>query len=308
MNSSNLLFLIIIFVGPLIRISSRDWLVAWAGIEVSMIGLFPFIVNKFSSGKEASVKYFLIQSLARILLLVGGIFFFVFFIYKSIILLLIRLSLKIGFFPGQFWVPSLLRSLSWINNFLILGPIKVAPLGFLRLIIVNDYLKNLVLVLGLLRALVGSLLGINQSSVRGILGASSISHSGWILISIIYGFLWGYFFSYLLVLFFSIVGFFRGNFLLVRLNLFSIRGLPPFLMFVIKFKVLYCLIFSNNIIMFTILILSSVIRLSFYLKFFFTYLLNIKQNDYLGLIVFSIVNVLGVIFILFFESNFAINF
>lgn len=307
MNSSNLLFLIIVFSGPIIRISSSDWLVAWAGIEISIIGLFPLII-RHSSAKEASIKYFLIQSLARILLLIRGIFFFVFFIYKSIILLLIGLSLKIGFFPGQFWVPNLLRSLSWINNFLVLGPIKIAPLGFLRLVIINEYVKNLVLVLGLFRAFIGSLLGVNQTSVRAILGASSISHSGWILISIVYGYLWGYFFRYLIVLLFSIIGFFRGNFLLVRLNLLSIRGLPPFLIFVIKFKVLYSLIFSNNVFIFTILILSSVIRLSFYLKFFFTYLLNINQKNYLSLIVFSIVNVFGVIFILFFESNFAINF
>nr|YP_010273937.1 NADH dehydrogenase subunit 2 [Bulinus truncatus]QYJ56640.1 NADH dehydrogenase subunit 2 [Bulinus truncatus] len=299
MNSSSLLFLLMVFLSPFISLSSSDWVVAWAGMEIGMIGVFPLILGYFSSSsKEASMKYFLIQSLASSLMLVGGILFFSFFFYKSLFLFLMGLSLKIGFFPGQFWVPSLMNSLSWSSNFLILGPLKIAPLGFLSLIMISSYMVDLILALGVMSALIGSILGVNQSSVRGMLGASSISHSGWMLVSMVYGFLWGYFMSYFIVLMFSLYSLFSMNNLFSSMNLFSMSGLPTFMMFMAKFKVLYYLILSNKYIMIIFLVFSSVISLTFYLKYFYLYLLNTKKNSTVAIAIFSLYNLMGIMMLL----------
>nr|YP_010273950.1 NADH dehydrogenase subunit 2 [Bulinus nasutus]QYJ56653.1 NADH dehydrogenase subunit 2 [Bulinus nasutus] len=297
MNSSNILFLMLVILSPIISLSSSDWMIAWAGMEIGMIGVFPLLMYNSSSSKEASMKYFLIQSLASSLILIGGMLFFCFFIYKSLIMFCLGLSLKIGFFPGQFWIPSLMDSLSWNSNFLILGPLKIAPLGFLSLIMVNNIIVNLILLLGVMSAVLGSIMGMNQTKIRGMLGSSSISHTGWMMVSMVYGFLWGYFFSYMIILMFSLYSLYNMDSFLASINLLSISGLPPFLMFVAKFKVVYFLILSNKFCLLFFLILSSVFSLTFYLKFYYSYLLMVTKISLTSIGMVLILNLLGIFFI-----------
>nr|YP_010273963.1 NADH dehydrogenase subunit 2 [Bulinus ugandae]QYJ56666.1 NADH dehydrogenase subunit 2 [Bulinus ugandae] len=298
MNSSSILFLFLIVLSPIISLSSGDWLIAWAGMEIGMIGALPLMLNNTSSSKEATMKYFMIQSLASSVILIGGMLFFSFMMYKSLFVFCLGLSLKIGFFPGQFWIPSLMNSLTWSSNFLILGPLKIAPLGLLSLVMVSSIMTNLVLFLGAMSALIGSIMGMNQTKVRGMLGSSSIAHTGWAMVSMVYGFLWGYFISYMIILLFTLFSMHNLDGFVSSMNLLSMSGLPPFLMFVAKFKVVYLLILSSKFCLLFFLILSSVISLTFYLKFSYNNLLLTTKISLLTIIMLIALNSLGVYFII----------
>nr|QYJ56692.1 NADH dehydrogenase subunit 2 [Bulinus globosus] len=298
MNSSSILFLLLIVLSPIISLSSSDWLIAWAGMEIGMIGVFPLLLNNTSSSKEATMKYFMIQSLASSVILIGGMLFFSFLVYKSLFVFCLGLSLKIGFFPGQFWIPSLMNSLTWKSNFLVLGPLKIAPLGLLSLTMVNNSMVNLILFLGGMSAVTGSIMGLNQTKVRGMLGSSSIAHTGWAMVSMVYGFLWGYFISYMVILLFTLYSLYNLDSFVSSMNLLSMSGLPPFLMFVAKFKVVYFLILSSKFCLLFFLILSSVISLTFYLKFSYNKLFLTTKLSLVSIIMLTILNSLGVYFII----------
>nr|YP_010273976.1 NADH dehydrogenase subunit 2 [Bulinus globosus]QYJ56679.1 NADH dehydrogenase subunit 2 [Bulinus globosus] len=298
MNSSSILFLLLIVLSPIISLSSSDWLIAWAGMEIGMIGVFPLLLNNTSSSKEATMKYFMIQSLASSIILIGGMLFFSFLLYKSLFVFCLGLSLKIGFFPGQFWIPSLMNSLTWKSNFLVLGPLKIAPLGLLSLTMVNSNMVNLILFLGVMSAVMGSIMGLNQTKVRGMLGSSSIAHTGWAMVSMVYGFLWGYFLSYMVILLFTLYSLYNLDSFVSSMNLLSMSGLPPFLMFVAKFKVVYFLILSSKFFLLFFLILSSVISLTFYLKFSYNKLFLTTKMSLVSIIILITLNSLGVYFII----------
>nr|AWK49519.1 NADH dehydrogenase subunit 2 [Biomphalaria glabrata] len=310
MNSSNLLFFFICFISPVISLSSSDWIISWIGMEIGMIGLFPLLMmNYFSSSKESMMKYFLIQSLASMMMFVSGIIFFNNLEQMNMInyLFLMSLSLKLGIFPGHFWVPSLVNSLSWVSNMMLLGPLKIAPMGFLSMLILSNDMLYLIMLLGIFSAIIGSVLGNNQTSIRSMIGSSSISHSGWMCVGVCFGYIWGYMLGYLIILMFMFLSLFMVDYLSFSMMLLSLSGLPPFIMFLMKMKILLYSLFSLEYIIFFTLILSSVISLNFYLKFFYSYFLTNKWNSKFLLSIFCFLNLLGIAFVCFFESKFFCN-
>nr|QLY89838.1 NADH dehydrogenase subunit 2 [Bathyomphalus contortus] len=277
MNSSYLMFLFMVLISPLIGLSSSDWVISWLGMEVGMFGLIPLLMLK-SGSKEPVMKYFLIQSLSSALILIAGILLFS-HIFNFSLLFILGMSMKLGFFPGHFWVISVIENLSWFSNMMVLGPVKIAPFGFLSLI----ENTNMFLILSSLSIFAGAILGLNQSNIRGMLGASSISHSGWMILAMIYGFLWMYMVIYMMILMFTFISLNNFEFLTSSMCLISMSGLPPFMMFLAKMKVFFYLSFNLEYIVFSILIVSSVISLFYYLKFFYYYSLISKNSKFLFL-------------------------
>ena len=90
---------------------------------------------------------------------------------------------------------------------------------------------------------------------------------------------------------------------LIRIALLSFRGLPPFLLFIGKWAVISSLILSNRNFMFIAAGLAgAVIRLSFYLKFTYSFYLNnevqlpaISKRSIIGL---ALVTLSGVYYLL----------
>nr|YP_009498369.1 NADH dehydrogenase subunit 2 [Biomphalaria sudanica]AWK49480.1 NADH dehydrogenase subunit 2 [Biomphalaria sudanica] len=306
MNSSNLLFFFVCLISPIISLSSSDWVFSWIGMEVGMISLFPLLMmNYFSSSKESMMKYFLIQSLASVMMFISGIIFFNNIEQMNMIsyLFLMSLSLKLGIFPGHFWVPSLVNSLSWVSNMMLLGPLKIAPMGFLSMLVLSNNMMFVVIILGVFSAIIGSILGNNQTSIRSMIGSSSISHSGWMCVGVSFGYVWGYMLVYLIILMFMFLSLYMLDYLSFSVMLLSLSGLPPFIMFLMKMKVLLYSLFSLEYIIFVMLILSSIISLNFYLKFFYSYFLTNKWNSKFLFSMFCFLNLLGITFSCFFECN-----
>lgn len=287
MSSANVLFFFVIAFGPIVSLSSSNWFLVWAGIEISFLGLVPllFLGSKYISlNKEAGLKYFCIQALGRALLFIRGVVIY-FDVIDSLafnVLFLFRLRIKLGLFPGHFWVPSIVAGLEWVPCVLILTWQKIPPFALtVRLVSSSNYLlQELVLLLGGIRALVGGLIGNNQTSLRPIIGASSVAHTGWASVGAVCGSLWLYFGLYCLVLLFTASFLWEGNHLLSSIRILSLRGLPPFAMFSGKWIIIKSRLCCAIRIKFLILpVLGTFLSLIFYLKFLYSFYLNSEKGS-----------------------------
>nr|YP_010970169.1 NADH dehydrogenase subunit 2 [Phyllidiella hageni]WNR50680.1 NADH dehydrogenase subunit 2 [Phyllidiella hageni]WNR50693.1 NADH dehydrogenase subunit 2 [Phyllidiella hageni] len=311
MSSGNFLFLIMLVTGPLVSLSSPNWIICWVGMELSFIGLIPLLFGDsvFSSlSKESAMKYFCIQALGSALLMLGGtmvylglmthwLFYFVF---------IMSLFTKLGIFPMHFWVPSVVSGLNWMPMFILLAWQKIPPLAFIVNFTENfNWFCMFILMFGGISALVGSLIGLNQTSFRAMLGSSSVAHTGWACFGSVFGNLWTYFFIYFISFFVLIMFCLTNSDLMVSVSVLSLSGLPPFAMFIGKWGILKNALCNDLWFMYLIFpVLGAFLSLFFYLKFFYSFylkfILNSPKNKYSLISMFILLSVSGVFFIVFF--------
>nr|YP_009628538.1 NADH dehydrogenase subunit 2 [Bullacta caurina]QBX88152.1 NADH dehydrogenase subunit 2 [Bullacta caurina] len=286
MSSANVLFMFVLILGPLVAVSSSNWIVVWVGVELSFLGLIPllFLGNKYMSlTEEATLKYFCIQALSSAIMFCCGMAYFMSLYYHYEFWFVLSLCLKLGIFPGHFWVPSVVSSLEFLPTVLLLSWQKVPPLALLMNVIgSNDYNTNkCILMLGGLSALVGGLIGNNVTNVRAMIGASSISHTGWAVIGATTGSLWIYFGPYCLVLALG-MWFLWENDILSSISILSLSGLPPFILFVGKWKVISSALVEGDFMFLILPIVGTILSLVFYLKFFYSFYLNGDSSKPVG--------------------------
>jgi len=80
MSSGNFLFLAVLILGPLVRISASNWVICWVGLELRFLGAIPLLLSDsrfMSLRKESVIKYFCIQALGRGLLILGGVLYYI---------------------------------------------------------------------------------------------------------------------------------------------------------------------------------------------------------------------------------------
>nr|UPX88317.1 NADH dehydrogenase subunit 2 [Dilophus febrilis] len=294
-SATKLFFLFFLIISTLISISSNSWFSAWMGLEINLLSFIPLMINsKNQLSSESSLKYFLIQAFASSLLLYFILFFYLnmnFFLfnefmssYKSIFIS-IPLMIKIGMAPFHYWFPSVMDGISWINAFYLMTWQKIAPM----ILMMNSiYLNNLSFYLYffiLISIVMGTLGGLNQTSLRKIMAFSSINHLAWMLLAMIFNdILWLTYFLLYSFLILSIVFFFNmfnlsyinqmylmfsdNNSMKIyfMINFLSLGGLPPFLGFAPKFLIIETLMSLNYYFILTIFIIMNLITLYFYLR------------------------------------------
>nr|YP_010587757.1 NADH dehydrogenase subunit 2 [Tanytarsus formosanus]WAB46366.1 NADH dehydrogenase subunit 2 [Tanytarsus formosanus] len=324
-NSYKLLFLLTLMMGTLISISSSSWLSVWMGLEINLLSFIPLSMksnNLFSS--EASLKYFLTQAIASsTLLFIIIIFMFSelnLFTKKKMILnmcLASILMMKSGVAPFHFWFPNVMEGLSWINSFILMTWQKMAPLIILSFCL-NFFLFNATIIIS---TFIGSMGGLNQTSLRKLLAFSSINHLGWMISNLINNEnLWKIYFFFYSFLSLTIILTFK-NFNIFNINqmfslkfktkmmklffslpLLSLGGLPPFLGFFPKWITIETLIMNNFILMTFFMINFTLITLYFYIRICYSsFLLNHNiLNWNFSWVFFSSKNSFWLNFLLFF--------
>nr|YP_010429294.1 NADH dehydrogenase subunit 2 [Polycera hedgpethi]USQ67473.1 NADH dehydrogenase subunit 2 [Polycera hedgpethi] len=306
MSSGNLLFLLVLLLGPLVSISAPNWMICWVGLELSFLGAIPLLLtdNSYMSlSKESVMKYFCIQALGSGLLMLGGIMYYMDpgLYWISEFIFLFSLFTKLGVFPMHFWVPGVTAGLNWLPMFILLAWQKIPPFAFLvNMLEGSSWCSSIVLFSGGMSALIGSVIGLNQTSLRAMLGSSSIVHTGWGCIGAVFGSLWVYFFIYCISFMVLMILLTLGHSLLAGFGILSLSGLPPFMMFAGKWMVLKSVLFSSSSIMFLILpIVGALFSLFFYLKFFYSFYLSssfIKsETKFLGISSLAFVTLSGVL-------------
>nr|YP_010598395.1 NADH dehydrogenase subunit 2 [Citharomantis falcata]UIX55339.1 NADH dehydrogenase subunit 2 [Citharomantis falcata] len=296
-NSMKILFLSMLISGVLISLCANSWMGAWMGLEINLLSFIPLLSsNKNMLSTESSLKYFLIQAIASsvllFLILLKTSNLEMFYLTKNWPwnnLIMIPLLMKIACAPFHWWLPSVVEGLSWMNCFMILSIQKIAPLVMISYMITNSYFIQSMIVFS---AFIGAIGGLNQISLRKILSFSSINHIGWMLTTMILGSnLWlMYFIIYTanIITIISMTMTFKLSYIsqtfnsfnnkkIIKFTLFmallSLGGLPPFLGFFPKWIAIQFM--AQNLMIFTstILILSSLLTLYYYMRIMYTTLM-----------------------------------
>uniref|UniRef100_UPI0030E362AE NADH dehydrogenase subunit 2 n=1 Tax=Megalechis thoracata TaxID=245781 RepID=UPI0030E362AE len=184
-------FLFSLGLGTMLTFISSHWMMAWMGLEVNTIAMMPLMAQQYHPRAiEATIKYFLVQVTAAIMLLfasmlniwASGEWAIDCLSYQpSLVLMTMALALKLGLAPMHFWLPSVLQGLNLTTGLILSTWQKLAP--FALFIQIAPSLNPLLLTaLGLLSTLIGGWAGLNQTQLRKILAYSSIAHLGWMII------------------------------------------------------------------------------------------------------------------------------
>uniref|UniRef100_A0AAU7BAC9 NADH-ubiquinone oxidoreductase chain 2 n=1 Tax=Ceuthophilus sp. TaxID=3073481 RepID=A0AAU7BAC9_9ORTH len=293
-NPTKTLFLLTLMGGTMISMSSNSWLGAWMGLEINLLSFIPLMLNsKNLFSTEASLKYFLIQAIASATLLFSVILMFLItemstLMENEILSMLVSSSLfmKMGAAPFHFWFPGVMEGLSWLNCLLLMTWQKIAPLILLSYCLKLNLFTSIIITLSVI---IGSLGGLNQTSLRKLLAYSSINHLGWMIAAmstsenlwfnyfLIYSFL-----STCLVFSFNFLQTFHINQLFLTLNkspwikfsvllfFLSLGGLPPFLGFFPKWIVIQTLTEHNIIFITTFMVVTTLLTLFYYLRITFS--------------------------------------
>nr|QNE85609.1 NADH dehydrogenase subunit 2 [Empis caudatula] len=310
-NSTKILFYLILMLGTLITVSSNSWLGAWMGLEINLLSFIPLMNdNNNLMSTEASLKYFLTQALASSILLFGIILnmlkFNIYYINTNAFIKMIILStllLKSGTAPFHFWFPTVMEGLSWMNALTLMTWQKIAPL----MLISYFNFKFMIMMTILLSIIIGSLGGLNQTSLKKIMAFSSINHLGWMMAGMLSNeSLWLFYFSIYCFLSMTLVylfNMFKLNHInqlfmmffhskvmkfTMLMNLLSLGGLPPFLGFLPKWMIIQSLTLNNQLMLMALMTCMTLITLYFYLRMAYTaFMLNYYENNWMNSMYFN---------------------
>nr|ADU55095.1 NADH dehydrogenase subunit 2 [Dosidicus gigas]ADU55102.1 NADH dehydrogenase subunit 2 [Dosidicus gigas] len=285
---SNFLFILIMIMGTLFSLSSSHWLTMWMGLEINLMGFLPLMNIKGKTLEaEASMKYFIIQSMSSSILIISSVLMYnntlswysMFTDSTFSLMIILSLVLKLGGAPLHFWMPSIAKQMSWSILFMMLTWQKLAPL--LMLSLVNSNLM-VVMLISMASTIVGSVMALNQTNIQLIMTYSSISHLGWMLsmITINSSLTMMYFFTYIMISMplMNMLSMTLGNHLFMltqqtKMNnmipislILSLGGLPPLLGFMSKLIILISLIEMKLMMLAMFMFVGTLISLYFYLN------------------------------------------
>jgi len=259
--------------------------ITWVFLEVSLASVIPLIPSR------SAVRYFLVQSFRSIIFFVGVLFVGLEFFYW------LGMALKLGVAPVHWWVPIVYQEVSYSIIFLLRVVMKIVPISILD---IGTRLESYLWILVTIRLVIGAVGGLRQTSLKKLLGYSTVSHMGWIFSALASTRLWiPYLALFRLTLGFIVFGSLAG--LAKFIILLSLGGLPPLLGFFPKVLVLM-IMWKESFFITGLLLITSMISLVFYVRMFVSHVLTHQATNYLRplmyfmispLLVFPLVDVMG---------------
>nr|BCL84753.1 NADH dehydrogenase subunit 2 [Argulus japonicus] len=279
-----IIFLLPLFLGTFIVISSNSWFSLWLGLELNVISFIPMLFYSSSlTSAESAISYFLIQAFSS-LILVSYIFISNIYSLWSIntnFIMTMTMMLKMGAAPFHSWVILMTKSLPWPLMILLLSWQKINPLYIVS--ITSSKIEFFVVI----NAVIGAMSGLTHLSLRKLMIFSSLVHSSWIFLSMKVSLnSWILYFagycinSIIPMTFFYLwnINFVKDIFNFKSLNInssslcFSIMnlaGLPPFSGFYLKWMILMQTAFFSPLISLMV-VMSSLTSLWFYLRIMYS--------------------------------------
>nr|AJA04672.1 NADH dehydrogenase subunit 2 [Phrynocephalus scutellatus] len=283
-----------IIMGTIMTMSSSNWLLAWIGLELNMLALLPIISKpKTTRSSEATIKYFITQTIASMMMLLSsttnawqtGNWDIPELKNKfSSTIMSLSLMMKMGAAPMHFWLPEVLQGATLQTALLITTWQKLAPITLMYLIS-NNIQPSILMMTGLLSMTVGGLGGINQTQLRKMMAYSSINNLGWTITIMAFSP------NMAIMNIFIYITMTTPTFLMmakmstktlqsltttwttsptttisIALLMLSTSGLPPFTGFMPKLLILNELITQKLLALATFTIMTSLISLLFYLR------------------------------------------
>nr|AIU40009.1 NADH dehydrogenase subunit 2 [Anolis punctatus] len=304
-----MIYLIIISsltTGTIITMTSHHWLLAWVGLEVNTLAIVPTISTKHHPrSTEAAMKYFLTQAAASTMILFSSTMnawatgtwdITQMTTPMSNTILTIALAMKLGLVPLHFWLPEVLQGSTLLTALIITTWQKLAPMALIYMTI-NNLSPMILFSTALLSSMVGGWSGMNQTQTRKIMAFSSIAHLGWMMViaSITTNILTMTLLIYLMMttaMFFSLILSKSKTIqdtmttwttspaltIIMMMTLLSLGGLPPLTGFLPKWLILEELTTQNLTPLTTMMALSSLLSLFFYLRLAYSTTLTLSPN------------------------------
>nr|QOL12211.1 NADH dehydrogenase subunit 2 [Chimaera sp. JHL-2020] len=300
------MFILSLGLGTTITFSSSHWLLAWMGLEINTIAITPLMIKQqHPRAVEATTKYFLTQAAASALLLFASITnawvtgqwsILEMENNTAITLVTLALALKLGLAPMHFWLPEVLQGLDLKTGLILSTWQKLAP--FIILVQISPALNpHIMITLALLSTLIGGWGGLNQTQLRKILAYSSIAHLGWMTIILHYSpsiailnLLVYLIITSTIFLLFNLFNSTTINSIsmmttknpiiapTMMMTLLSLGGLPPLTGFMPKWLILQELVYQELFLIATIMALSTLLSLFFYLRLTYATALTMTPN------------------------------
>nr|UPL65805.1 NADH dehydrogenase subunit 2 [Brachyrhynchus triangulus] len=264
-------------------VSSSNWLSMWMGMEINMISFVPMMVLNNKEPSKSMMIYFLVQSISSSMLLYSLMTMWLLSPgnHSSLLInmMMVSMMIKSGLAPMHTWAIIIMNNMSWIMCIILMSWQKLAPLSVMFTISESKTM----LTMACISAMVGSIGGINQTSLRKLMGYSSISHMGWML-TMAHSNKWLlYLFMYSLTAAMTMMMFSKENLFHINqlsmmnktnkislsINMLSMSGLPPLMGFLPKWMAVQYMIESKMIIMLLIMIMSSLLTLMYYMSIMF---------------------------------------
>nr|APX40564.1 NADH dehydrogenase subunit 2 [Galeruca interrupta] len=298
-----MLFFNSMLIGTFISISAYSWFNMWIGLEINLLSIIPLMKsNKNIFPAEASLKYFITQTLASTIILFAIILSLISSDYIPnntdywlMMIMNSALLTKLGAAPFHAWFPEVMEGLNWMNNLILLTWQKLAPMV---LIMYNLKMMWFLMFIIIVSSIISGIMGFNQTSLRKIMAYSSINHISWMLAGMLNSkLIWlTYFIIYFFITLNIVIIFYQLNLFnvnqlfysmnsnkLVKLffifNFLSLGGLPPFLGFLPKWIVIDNLVLNQMYTLSLILIISTLITLYFYIRLTFSTLTILMSEN-----------------------------
>tara|TARA_A100001011_G_scaffold80102_1_gene83096 strand:+ start:639 stop:1736 length:1098 start_codon:yes stop_codon:yes gene_type:complete len=307
-------------------ISANSLLMLYLGIELLSLSLYAVIgFNKKSSlSSEAAIKYYVLGAMSSGILLFGISLIYGFTgsiayddiasqlinvdmnsvdyiaIIFGIIFITASLCFKFGAAPFHMWVPDIYQG-SLISTTILLSTLpKIAvfivflKLYFIPFILYREVWSDILIFVGMLSIVIGSLFALTQENIKRLLAYSAISNIGFIILSLglisIDGIQASLYYTVVYSLTalasFGIITHITSNSngiekitdlsglskthpyfaFLILITMLSSAGIPPLIGFHAKLMVIKALISSSYIILSIIVVIMTVVSAYYYLK------------------------------------------
>nr|AGL76341.1 NADH dehydrogenase subunit 2 [Ambystoma maculatum] len=292
--------------GTMLTLASNHWFLAWMGLELNTLAIIPLMTKTHHPrATEAATKYFLMQALASAMILFSstlnawfsGEWEITNMSYSmSTALLTIALAMKLGVAPFHLWLPDVLQGLDLFTCLILSTWQKIAPM-ILMLQIHSQLNTNLLIIMAVMSTTIGGWGGLNQTQLRKIMAYSSIAHLGWMMLVlsfmpaltmlnlIIYMMMTTVMFMMLMNMMSTTINKMAMSWLKnptmaasMMITLMSLGGLPPTTGFMPKWLIIQEMTKQNMIAIATIIALSSLLSLFFYLRMSYSISLTTSPN------------------------------
>nr|AAP84500.1 NADH dehydrogenase subunit 2 [Sceloporus poinsettii] len=292
--------------GTIITASGYHWLMAWIGLEMNTLAIIPMISEQHHPrATEAATKYFLTQAAASAMILFSSTMNAwltgAWDITNSAsptanMLLTMAIAMKLGLAPVHFWLPEVLQGSTMKTAMIITTWQKLAPMALIYQMS-NNLSTATLLTMGMISTALGGWAGLNQTQTRKIMAYSSIAHLGWMatITTILPNILLLNLMIYLtmtLSMFHTLILLNSKNIkdlttswttypsiaAMTMLILLSLGGLPPLTGFMPKWLILEELTTQSLTVVATIMALSTLLSLFFYLRLTYSSTITLSPN------------------------------
>nr|UYB77976.1 NADH dehydrogenase subunit 2 [Argas sp. San Antonio ARK-2022a] len=285
-----------LLISMLMSISTSSFFSLWICLEINMMVFIPMMNSKNMLSSNSMIYYYISQSLASTIFIFSIMMNLIYpmMTFLNSLLLTSSILIKLGAAPFHIWFPEVMEGLKFEVILILVSIQKIIPLYILSL------MNNFTMILSaILSAIIGSLGGWNQNSIRKILAFSSITHIAWLISLIISSSNWWYmyFLIYTLIMI-SLMFFFISNKtsfinqinsstmsffqILFILTVLSLGGLPPFIGFFLKLLSIKLILYSSPLLL-LFLIPSSLLNLFFYLRLMYPLLMKMLSKNFIFL-------------------------